>query len=97
MIKIINLTENTSFYLSATKKSKKKMSVTIICFCKNETFVFVNKRHILHFVVSHLLYGTPFRLKYCSVVYNVCSIKVCSSSPSVSDKSKLSSVRRFYL
>lgn len=51
----------------------------------------------LHFVVSHLFYGTPFRLKYCSVVYNVCLIKRMFIFPPVSDKSKQSSVRRSYL
>lgn len=60
------------------------MSVTIISFVKT-TFLSLQARGTspyLHFVVFHLFYGTPSRLKYCSVVYNVCSITVCSSSPS---------------
>lgn len=67
--------------------------MNIICFVFKEkkkwTFCFSQARgtsSYLHFVVSHLFYGTPFRLKYCSVVYNVClmekkKIYVCLSPP----------------
>lgn len=89
--------------------------MTIICFVfkekKNENFVFWQARgtsSYLHFVVSHLFYGTPFRIKYCSVVYNVCLMekkkkKKISSyvylfpAPSVSDKSEQSNVKISYL
>lgn len=60
------------------KVEKKSVSEHTLCFCKKkeESFVFASRRPIFfHFVVSHLFYGTPFRLKYCSVVYNVCLIK----------------------
>lgn len=84
------------------KGEKEILSVSILCFCKKkekkESFVFASRRPIfLHFVVSHLLHGTPFRLKYCSVVYNVCLIKTYVHLPptttSVSGEPRRSSRR----
>lgn len=66
------------------------MSVTIICFVKMKLLSLQTRgtSSYLHFVVSHLFYGTPFRLKYCSVVYNVCLTKSMFIFPSLSPTSQ---------
>lgn len=98
-IKSLILTENTSFYLSATKKKSRKNVSDHYLFCKMKLLSLQARgtSSYLHFVVFHLFYGTPFRLKYCSVVYNVCLIKVCSSSTLSPTSQNRSSVRRVYL
>lgn len=83
--------------LSHLKQSRKKICQwAFFVFVKNESFVFASRRPIfLHFVVSHLFYGTPFRPKYCSVVYNVCLINICSPPPRPSPSSPTSQSSRW--